>query len=342
MTDINQTAEVIRQKAGDYFSAFKNKTVEVIRLPFQEASTYPIHLLEIRSKELTKKVIVKYAPANANYCEGMIEYTNMKNMAAKREGNPENIGLINCLDYITEHNALVMEFNQGARFSKWFMENNAYFIDLKTRNKVKYFIESAGSWLKLFHRNNPYPKVNVSESGLGNRLSTLIVKAEGLGLLNKQSNKIKESITSTLIRTKDRELPMALLHGDYGLQNMNVDERSLYVFDLQRDYEECIYQDIAYFWVTLDTINSFPKYPLFSKSRSKNLQKDFLFGYFSRQLTKEELVLLNIYIVLNLIQRCIKQYHNNKKRFKYSLPLLTVVLNYQFTRKINKMLFEID
>ena len=265
----------------------------------------------------------------------------MKNLVAKREGNPENIGLINCLDYISEHNALVMEFNQGARFSKWFMENNSHFIDSKTRNKVKYYIESAGSWLKLFHRNNPYPTVKVSESVLEERLSSLIIKADGLGLLVRQSNNIKKLVLEKLSDIKDSELPMALLHGDYGLQNMNIDEKSLFVFDLQRDYEECVYQNIAYFWVTLDTINSFPKYPLFSKLRSKKLKKDFIFGYFSRELTKEESTLLNIYIVLNLIQRCIKQYHNNKGKFKYSLPLLTIILNYQFTRKINNMLFDI-
>lgn len=338
MSQINKTIDLLKKRAANYFPEFQEAKLEIKELPFNEASTYPVHLVEITGNKSRRKLVIKFAPMGSDFCEGLVEYTNMRSLQENHHDIPSNIGLINCLDYIQESNALVMEFSEGSRFSNWFLTNNSIFADKETKNKIEYYIETSGLWLQNFHDCNKFPEIKIRDSNIVESMSTLFERTNRMGLLQSIHSDIEEKILSKIDSLSDYTLPMALIHGDFGLQNINIQNDKVYVFDLQRDYQQAIYYDVAYFCVTLQTLNPYPKKLLFDRFYAKSLQEKFLAGYFSRKLEKHEQELLDIYILLNLIQRCIKQYQNNQKRFGQFTIILVKLLNFKFEKIISNLL----
>jgi len=335
MSDIENTIAQLHTNAQNYFPEFANRKLAFKQLPFLEASTYPIYMVEVSSEGITKKLVIKFAPIFDDFCEGQIEYKNMRHLQENPKIKHANLGFINCLDYLKEQNALIMEFSEGERFSNWFLQNNSIVTSSQNKTLLAQHIKSSGLWLQTFHHQNRFPALTVAQSDIEHSISELLSKANDLNLLSSTSSTIIEQTSAVLKNLENVSLPQSLVHGDFGLQNINIQDNKVYVFDLQRDHAECIYHDIAYFLVTLDTLNPYPKHVFFSKRRSKQLKQDFLTGYFKGTPDNDEIKMLNIYIIRNLIQRTIKQYNNNKKRFAKHLTILTYLLNRQFEQKIN-------
>ena len=102
----------------------------------------------------------------------------------------------------------------------------------------------------------------------------------------------------------------------------------LFVFDLQRSFAEVIYHDIAYFLVTLETLNPFPTHPLFVRARALRLRDDFLLGYFGRPLDGREQSAIGVLYVRNLLQRALKQYRSLTRRIPPAAGRIAVEMRY--------------
>lgn len=341
MSDIENTIAQLHTNAQSYFPEFAGNELTFKQLPFLEASTYPIYMVEVSNEVIIKKLVIKFAPIFDDFCEGQIEYNNMRHLQENPDIKHENLGFINCLDYLQEQNALIMEFSEGERFSSWFLQNNSIAASSQNKALLEQHIKSAGLWLQTFHNQNKFPAVTVVQSDIEHSIYELLSKANDLNLLSSISSTIISQTSVVLKSLKNVALPQSLVHGDFGLQNINIQDNKVYVFDLQRDYTECIYHDAAYFLVTLDTLNPYPKHIFFSKRRSKRLKQDFLAGYFKSTPDDDDIKMLNIYIIRNLIQRTIKQYNNNKGRFSKHLNILIYLLNRQFEHKIRYYLNKI-
>jgi hypothetical protein len=114
---------------------------------------------------------------------------------------------------------------------------------------------------------------------------------------------------------RERRVLVADQHGDYGPQNAHLGEDFVYVFDLNYHASAPVYEDIDYFLVTLETMNPYPRQPLFDRGRVRALREPFLAGYFgSGTRTHETDVYLAGYYLKSLLSRCAKQRRNTAKR----------------------------
>ena len=102
---------------------------------------------------------------------------------------------------------------------------------------------------------------------------------------------------------------------DFGPQNIHVGDGWICVFDLSYARPACVFEDITYFLVTLETLNPFPRQPFFSRKNAMALRMPFLQGYFGvGPLDSETRIFLEGYYLKALVLRCVKQRRNVRRR----------------------------
>lgn len=313
---IQKISERLFEKAVLYFEELQGEKVQVKNIPFKVKSSYPIFLFEIQGKSNhSYKVVTKFSPVFDDNNEALTEYTNMKQLYPVFASEFVDIGIPRPLDFLSDMNLLVVEYVQGEKFSDWAVRKNKFWSSEEVRSQLKSYVVNAGKWLSVFHNETKVEDLVFLESDIFSTIDGFIGRLKNFGM-----DEVLGDLTAFLKEVgplfKDILLPVALIHGDFGLQNINVSGDKLYVFDLQRKHSEVIYHDICYFLITLETLNPYPSNVFFSRSFFIKLQKHFLEGYFGTGfcLENEMLIAIKLYYIRSLLQRILKQSFNIDRR----------------------------
>lgn len=307
--------EKLYERMPSYYPEFHGLRYIIEQVPFLEKSTYPLYLFKVRdiSNVIHRSIVVKFAPVYNDNNEGKTEYKNLTYAYERFEALGEDIHVAKPLDFFDDINALVVEKVEGERFGSKILRMNSKFASKREKEKLFRLIVQSGRWLYSYHQFTQAKIYCTLNEKFVIELKKEMVALETYGFPHKVTEKVLGviyEIFSTMILHK---FPLVNQHGDFGPQNIMISQNGMYVFDLQRSQYEIIYSDVAYFLVSLETINPLPKYPLYDFKYSMVLQKAFMLGYFGAEngnLNDFEQLVLSVYYLKELIYRCAKQRNN--------------------------------
>ena len=92
--DIERTQELLRRRAHSYFAHARGTEPEITQRPFQERSTYPLYLFDLKFGDRTEQVVVKFAPVFPENNEGQTEFFNSLEHATATRGRPPTASLL--------------------------------------------------------------------------------------------------------------------------------------------------------------------------------------------------------------------------------------------------------
>jgi hypothetical protein len=322
---LEQTLPILIARAEKYFSEFRSGGVQIQQRPLVDRSTYPIHLLELGQGALRRQIVVKFAPVFPENNEGKTEFDNMTRLWNEARRTDAGLGFVRALDFIEETNALVTEFIDARRLSPLVVRSARYRAPEATVDTVVEAVCLAGRWLRAMHSATSYGTPVLRNTRFLVEFERLLDASARLNLLRNWLPRIRLFLESAMPSVGGLEAPMALVHGDFGPQNMALAGSKIYVFDLQRDYAEVIYHDLAYFLVTLRTLNPYPRHLLFSRRKILRLAEPFLRGYFGRDLHTRERVVLEFFYLRNLVQRALKQFLGSDRSRSGSVAVRTAI-----------------
>jgi len=330
--NLTRTRELLQQGVRDYYPELAGGAIVSEARPLGERSTYPIFLVELQDGNVIRKVVIKFAPVFSENNEGLTEYRNMVSLNQRGPTGDPELGLVRALDFYPETNALVTEFVEGRRFSYSLLGGCSLGAGAESRDAVRKNARAAGRWLAMFHgaaANSDSERMpSLADSSLLATCSELVAQAGRLGVLGRTLDEVSRFLGWLGPHLGRLPGPQAPVHGDYAPQNMVVGDGRLFVFDLQRSFTEVIYHDIAYFLVTLETLNPFPQHPLFVRARAMQVGSDFLLGYFGRPPDGREQSAIGVLYVRNLVQRALKQHRSLSRRISAAASRLAVDLRY--------------
>jgi Ser/Thr protein kinase RdoA (MazF antagonist) len=282
-----------------------------------ESSSYPLYVTSVQEgtpRRASVSVVVKFAPVFGRHSEGRTEYEHLLLMHERLRGKGA-LRVPRPLDFLDEFQALVMERVAGERFSRLLLRCARRLAPAACAARLRDAAGMCGRWLREYH--DATAREPAAPFG-GEYLAAL---EHGLGTLA-ASGFPRDARETTLALARrlheygrDRRVPVAVRHGDFGPQNVHVGDDYVCVFDLSHHLAAPVYDDIVYFLVTLETMNPYPRELRFDRRRVLALRGPFLEGYFGRATTDAETTLmLEGYYLKALVARCLKQRRNTSAR----------------------------
>jgi len=347
----------IKSMCPTYYPALNGVDIVINQAQFSQRSTYPIIKLDVSLSEdpsqIAASLVVKTAPESSENIEGLTEYENMSVLKKLFTSLPSHrfenraLGFINPLEYNHKLNVLVSEFVPHRRLSEKIFIACSGFGDSNILESFSKEIYAAGKWLRFFHQIKSDTENNLGSTDYYKRTEFYIEHAYNSNLNIPAICNAEELLNCYKEKISKLDLPLGRYHGDFGLQNIGIgNDGKIYVFDLQRNYDECIYHDITYFLVTLETLNPFPKHCSFNRKKALALGQEFLMGYRNDCSANSEWsdLLFHIYYLQSLLERVRKQCINRKigKRDAISNLILKKYLYFIFEKKIQRELNTIE
>jgi len=335
--------EKLKDRFVSYYPEFEKGEFTIDQIPFDEPSSYPLYeFCAYDNKKSEKRVIVKFAPIFDEINEGLIEYNNLMQIYDKLENSNQKIHVAKPLDFFKDINALVTEKVDGKRLSNILLKDNSRFKSSSQKDILVKLIESCGRWLSVLHKFTPSSQeVDLNDiyfPQLKQKLSVL----QNIGFSDKVTSSVVSVIGDIINDPKFPKLISVNQHGDYGPQNVVANNDHIYVFDLQREHLEVIYNDITYFLVTLETMNLKFRYLTYDYIKAREFKNAFLNGYFGKNISGldiKERLLLAIYYLRNMIYRCEKQ--QNNMLAKYPKQVVKYYYSMKAIRSYTKRIFEL-
>jgi hypothetical protein len=297
----------LAQRAGEYgYSAGPDADVRLRQ--YGKSSTYPLYLAEIHAPTgAPQRMVVKFAPVFGQHREGAAEFANLRAMWS-RLGPAGALHVPRPLDYWEDVNALITEHRPGRRFSAQIL-SAPWFASDRARESLARTSAQCGEWLRIYHDTTSRgdgPAIDERFAGIVRRD---LARLPSRGALHALRGPIERTL-DTLVAMGARTVPVAVRHGDYSPDNVHLDGDGICVFDLSHHLAAPVYDDIAFFLVTLDTMNPYPRYPAFDRRIARALALPFLEGYFgggAARRDREDATVLAAYTMKNLLTRCLKQ-----------------------------------
>jgi hypothetical protein len=302
-------AQRIAERAGEYGLAGGHPGDVRLR-PYRSTSTYPLYLAEIASGSgPPARVVVKFAPVFGQHREGQAEFTNLRAMAA-RLGPSHHLHVPAPLDYWEDVNALITEHRPGRRFSTRILTAPPWFASTRVRASLARTSAQCGEWLRIYH--------DATSRGEGPAIDERFVavmrrdlgRIPPRGPLQAMRGSIESALDDIVGNLAGRPAPVAVRHGDFCPDNIHLDGDGICVFDLSHHAHAPVHDDIAYFLVTLDTMNPYPRHWTFDRRVARALAAPFLDGYFGAGRARHEhddAAVMAAYTLKNLLTRCLKQ-----------------------------------
>ncbi len=328
---LNIIKEKLQQRIPIYYHDFRGLEYIVEQVHFKKDSSSPLYLFKARdmSNNIHKSIVVKFAPVYDDNNEGATEYRNLSYLYKRFEASNEGVHVARPLDFFSDINALITEKVEGEQLSRRMLRLNSKPTSSTNKEELFELIRKCVRCLRMYHQFTRQEKRSSLSDEFANKLKGRMLYLEKFGFPNEVTKKIMSIVNEVSYMVDQHNLPWAGQHGDFGSQNIVVSQRDIYVFDLQRYHPEAIYNDLGYFLVTLETMNTFPKYPLYNFRYTKMFQKAFLTSYFNVEnngLKNVDRLLLAVYYLKNLIYRCGKQRYNIRiKNLKVLLPFFDLL-----------------
>ena len=305
--ELRIVARRIGERANDYGYTPAPGAAVTLR-QYGKSSTYPLYLAELRTATgAPQRMVVKFAPVFGVHREGEAEFTNLRAMWA-RLGPAGALHVPRPLDYWEDVNALITEHRPGRRFSAQIL-SAPWFASERARESLSRTSAQCGEWLRIYHDTTSRgdgPAIDERFTGIVRRD---LARVPPRGALQAMKPAIENSLEH-LGSFGSHLVPVAVRHGDYSPDKVHLDGNGICVFDLSHHLAAPVYDDIAFFLVSLETMNPYPRYPAFDRRIARSLAVPFLDGYFGADRTRrerEDAAVMAAYMLKNLLTRCLKQ-----------------------------------
>jgi hypothetical protein len=277
--------------------------------PFSTASTYPLYIVEIDAGSgAPQRLVVKFPPVFGAHREGLAEFTNLRAMAA-RLGSSRELRVPRALDYWEDVNALVTEHRPGVRFSTRILSARR-FASSRSRDSLARTATLCGKWLRVYHETTSRGDGPAVDDRYRAVVERDLDRKPARGPLAALRRPVREAVDCAASALSGRRVPFAVRHGDFSPDNVHIDGEGICVFDLSHHAPAPVYDDVAFFLVTLDTMNPYPRYWAFDRRVARALASPFLDGYFGTERAARERTddaIMGAYVLKNLLTRCLRQ-----------------------------------
>lgn len=263
--------------------------------------------------------------------------------------NDPRFGSIRVLDFIPDQQAIIMEEFQGVTLRQLFIESSRLHL-LSARNDINSLFQNAGAWLHAYHESANQNSKGVLQSRCEDFIRTI---SKFVNFLSERVggkpylNQVAEIAARQAIQTLPVALPLGLRHGDFALRNLIIGaDNRLAGIDTLANWHSAIYEDIAYFFISLKTIKLqvLTQGLAFSAKKLKECENKFLIGYFNRkQIPQKEILLFEV--LLWLERWCSEVVYLDKKLTERSNVIRTLafkLMNRFFKRIMNGYLNDLE
>jgi hypothetical protein len=278
--------------------------------PFQAHSTYPLYLAEVAAGVgPSHRLVVKFAPIYGEHREGQAEYANLRTMWARTERSG-HLHVPRPLAYWEDVNALVTEYRPGNRFSRRILSSASWFAPPGRRASLARTAVQCGEWLRAYHDATAHGEGPAIDERFLAIVRRDMARLPARGSLGRLGGAMRAVLEGAVEKLSGRMVPVAVRHGDFSPDNVHLDGEGICVFDLSHHQVAPVYSDIAFYLVALDTMNPYPRHPLFDRRVARGLEGPFLSGYFGADRARrqaEESAVLGAYMVKTLFTRCLRQ-----------------------------------
>ena len=279
-TKINDILRFLQQGEGEYFNA---KVLDFEILRFEERPASQIFKIKVSLELGNKNIFVKISKLDNNisidelqrkiireYEIGKIVYSNLYETTKYSA-----IKMIACFH---EYYALVTEECLGDLLSSIIIKYGKLYPDKQSCNYLKSMCYNCGLLLKNIQDTtwqgkifDPYELIEYIDI----RLKKL-VRDERMVFDEKMRQGILEYLRKQTVLIDKDDLRIAGVHGDFGPNNILVENQTVKVMDYADFQYGSIYQDITYFYQRLE---NFLHNPIFSPGTIIVLQDEFCKGY---------------------------------------------------------------
>lgn len=309
----------IEEGTARYFPRLDARQARVILRRFSEVSSYPLYRADVyegAERMPAASIVVKFAPVFEDNNEGLTEYNHLRQMWESADCENGPLRVPRPLDFYADVNALVMERVGGERFSRVLLRTASRRAGRDRLERLSEAATLCGRWLRLYHGVTESSSTRAFNEDFVGAVEKKLEFFEPLGFSSSVAARVRRVARELSAYGRSITVTVSDQHGDYGPQNVHVGDDFIYVFDLNYHVPAVIYDDINYFLVTLETLNPYPRYPLFDRGKVMALGRVFLSGYFGgeEKLTAERRLLLGGYYLKSLLFRCNKQRRNVTKK----------------------------
>lgn len=293
----------IRENAPRYFPELERRSVSVRsrRLPVGSNQIYLVELAAEGTAIPTQRVVVKIAPKPSR-----IEFDHFTLLYKNRTEATRALLVPRPLDFFADINALLTEHVGGEPLSHLVWRHLHVLAGRRRREALASWLCLSGAWLANYHRLTRAPDAPPFDDRWLAKTTAALHDLEEAGF----PKPVIGLARRTLARLHDTRAgftaPHAHRHGDFGLRNVHAGDGWVCVFDLNDNRVNCVYEDLSYFLVTLETMNRWPWHPLFDRRAAIAMKADFLAGYFGAPHRWSPL-LLESHVLEHLLLRCARQ-----------------------------------
>jgi len=306
--------------------------------PLGEPATYPLYTCAVAPAggAETLAIVVKFTPVFGGHQEGAVEFEHLSLMHA-RLGSSGELRVPRPLDFLPDVNVLLTERTGGERFSRVILRDAVFGAGDASRARMQTASHRCGAWLATYHASLAATPGTAFDHEFISRLDEGLASLTGFGLPATCATRVQVTARRLAAWGKGRRVARAVQHGDFGPQNVHVSDTHICVFDPSHHVEACVFDDIDYFLVTLETLNPYPRAWRFDRARVRALRQPFLAGYFGSDAAGnvETRILVEGYYLKALVARGLKQRRNTAKRGRAALALFDRVwLAHRYARAL--------
>ena len=307
LTRVNQR---IHERALDYFPELVGRELTLDCYALDVPSTYPLFVVDVyspRDPKPSASIVIKFAPVFEDNNEGQTEFDNMT-LFVERAGSNDTVRVPRPIDFYPEENALLMERVDGELLLSMLLRECRYLAQPSGLQRTADAVARCGQWLTRYHNLTAGAEAPVFDSAFEKEMVRRFGELETFGFPAEVLRALRRALAKLTRFGAHNTAPVAKPHGDFGPSNVIVRPEAIYVFDLNYHLPSCVYDDIAFFVTTLETINPFPRHPLFNRRRAVALRDVFLRAYFDRVDTSPTSgLLLEGHVLKSLLRLCVKQ-----------------------------------
>ena len=268
----------LHEKIAEYFPELRGENLRLSFTALKRATYSTVYFFRSKSMSATQipvGVVVKVYSKQQNWDElSKAQYSVLRAMWPLFE-NSRAFGLPRPLDFFPDPPALVMEEVRGESLQRMFRSIWRFPIRF---NDIVRACWGCGQWLYHFHNKTRLPPhaLDLAEKRVGAHEN--LARLEAFDFSKELLRKVETSLTQKVLALTQVDLPKALVHGDFTVDNVLIDQKRTCVIDLTGRDQNAIYHDLATFLNSLRMLRlSLPIPTSFIRSCSKA----FLSGYFT-------------------------------------------------------------
>lgn len=246
----------------------------------------PFCLQNYETNETSATPRPRLFPEIAPITNGLREYRALESIEAHfNDLDSTRFGVVSMLDLLESPYVLVMEKCKEGDL-KSLMKRATRFHKSSSSQSLHTALANTGEWLREFHLLEDLEHTEVRHAERESFVDAVERFSDGL-IQQLGRHSYFERLCRKLVQAAKRhlpdEIPLAVVHGDFAPRNILVDGASrVTVFDTQRRWRAPLYEDLAYFLMSLKTPGPQVRTQglLFSQNQLAEWEAAFLAAYF--------------------------------------------------------------